>query len=146
MDKVKVAIVGMGTVGTGVARLLLDFGERTAQHAGRKLCLTQVVVQDARKARGLELPAKILSDDLRRVTDDAEISAVALLIGGLEPARSIMRSHTDVAIRMFDCLAKAGINVEMINTSEVRVNVVVSGPRGREGLAALQTAFADATR
>jgi aspartate kinase len=55
-----------------------------------------------------------------------------------------MRSHTEVAIRTFQCLAKAGINVEMINTSEVRLNVVVDGQHGQRALAALQEAFADA--
>jgi aspartate kinase len=54
-----------------------------------------------------------------------------------------LRSHTDVAIRMFRALSEAGINVEMINTSEVRVNVVVDGRHGREALDLLQTAFAD---
>ena len=54
-----------------------------------------------------------------------------------------LRSHTDVAIRMFRALAGAGINVEMINTSEVRVNVVVDGKQGPSGLKALQAAFAD---
>ena len=49
-----------------------------------------------------------------------------------------MRSHYGVAIRMFDCLAEAGINVDMINTSEVRVNVVVDGAAGRKGLECLQ--------
>ena len=37
MEKTHVAIVGMGTVGTGVARLLLDHGDRLARHAGRVL-------------------------------------------------------------------------------------------------------------
>jgi aspartate kinase len=55
-----------------------------------------------------------------------------------------MRSHTEVAIRTFRCLAEAGINVEMINTSEVRVNVVVDGRHGQSALGCLQTAFADA--
>ncbi len=55
-----------------------------------------------------------------------------------------MRSHTEVAIRTFRCLAEAGINVEMINTSEVRVNVVVDGQYGKRALAALEKAFADA--
>jgi aspartate kinase len=54
-----------------------------------------------------------------------------------------MRSHTEVAIRMFGCLASAGINVEMINTSEVRVNVVVDGAAGQKALACLQEAFND---
>jgi aspartate kinase len=57
-----------------------------------------------------------------------------------------MRSHTGVAIRMFQALADAGINLEMINTSEVRVNVVVDGADGPKALAALQRAFAESAR
>jgi aspartate kinase len=47
---------------------------------------------------------------------------------------------------MFRSLAEAGINVEMISTSEVRVNVVVDGTKGHEALAVLQKAFADTMR
>ncbi len=54
-----------------------------------------------------------------------------------------LRSHTGVAIRAFNALASAGINVEMINTSEVRVNVVVDGKKSKEALTELQKAFAD---
>jgi aspartate kinase len=57
-----------------------------------------------------------------------------------------MRSHTEVAIRAFECLHQLGINVAMINTSEVRMNVVVDGARGHEALAGLQNVFADAMR
>lgn len=57
-----------------------------------------------------------------------------------------LRSHTSVAIGMFDALAKANINVQMISTSELRVNVVVSGTDGARGLAALQSAFQHAVR
>jgi aspartate kinase len=57
-----------------------------------------------------------------------------------------LRTHTGVAIRMFKALATAGINVEMINTSEVRVNVVVEGSAGEKGLKQLQAAFADVLR
>jgi len=54
-----------------------------------------------------------------------------------------LRSHTSVGIRMFRALAEAGINVDMISTSEVRVNAVVEGSRGSRGLAQLKEAFAD---
>jgi homoserine dehydrogenase len=90
MKKTKVALVGMGTVGTGVARLLLDHGDRTARHAGRTLWVEKVVVQDAKKERGYDLPRGVLTCDLREVTKDPEIAVVAHLVGGLEPARSIM--------------------------------------------------------
>jgi len=90
MEKTKVGIVGLGTVGSGVAKLLLDHGDRTGRHAGRILWIEQIVVRDVNKPRDCNLPAGILSDDLRRITDNPEIKAVAHLVGGLEPARSIM--------------------------------------------------------
>jgi homoserine dehydrogenase len=90
MEKTKVAIVGLGTVGTGVARLLLDHGDRTARHAGRIPWIEQVVVRDVTKRREVELPAGILSADLTRVTRDPNIAVAVHLVGGLEPARTIM--------------------------------------------------------
>jgi aspartate kinase len=54
-----------------------------------------------------------------------------------------IRSHTGVGLRMFKALAETGINVEMVSTSEVRVNVVVDASKAAVGLAALKTAFAD---
>ena len=57
-----------------------------------------------------------------------------------------LRSHTGVAIRMFRALSEAGINVDMINTSEVRVNVVVDGKQGQRGLEALNGVFSDVMR
>ncbi len=90
MQKTKVAIVGMGTVGTGVARLLLDHGDRTARHAGRTLWLEKAVVRDLTKDRGIELPEGVASDNVDDVINNPEITVVAHLIGGLEPARTIM--------------------------------------------------------
>jgi homoserine dehydrogenase len=95
MQITKVALVGMGTVGTGVCRLLLDQGDRTARHAGRTLWLEEVVVRDAKKPREIELPAGLLSDDLTRITKNPEIKVVAHLVGGLEPARTIMLKLLD---------------------------------------------------
>ena len=57
-----------------------------------------------------------------------------------------LRSHTGVAIGMFKALADAGINIETINTSEVRVNVVVDGESGARGIECLTEQFADAMR
>jgi aspartate kinase len=54
-----------------------------------------------------------------------------------------MRSHTALASRMFKALAEAGINVDMINTSEVRMNVTVDATKGQQALDALRREFAD---
>ena len=53
-----------------------------------------------------------------------------------------MRTHTGVATRMFAALAERGININLINTSEVRINVGTDVARGREGLECLKRAFA----
>lgn len=90
MQKTKVAIVGMGTVGSGVARLLLDHGDRTARHAGRTLWLEKAIVHDLAKPRCIELPRGVISDRIDDVVEHPEITVVAHLIGGLEPARTIM--------------------------------------------------------
>ena len=90
MEKTGIAIVGLGTVGAGVAKLLLDHGDRTARHAGRTLWLTHAVVRDLNKPRDVDLPEGILTDDLQRVIDDESVTVVAQLVGGIEPARTIM--------------------------------------------------------
>lgn len=97
-------------------------------------------VPQAQYAASMEL-LKGLADPLNcgPVTGSREVAKLSVSGIGL-------RSHTAVAIRMFSCLSKAGINVEMISTSEVRVNVVVDGAHGQRALNCLQTAFADALK
>ena len=57
-----------------------------------------------------------------------------------------LRSHTGVATRMFGALSAEGINVSIISTSEVRVNVVVADKVGERALSCLESAFADVLR
>jgi homoserine dehydrogenase len=90
MEKTGVAIVGLGTVGAGVAKLLLDHGDRTGRHAGRTLWLTHVVVRDATKPVAVDLPAGLLTSNLQRLLDDSSVQVVAHLVGGIEPARTIL--------------------------------------------------------
>ena len=76
----------MGTVGTGVAKLLLDHGDRTA-YAGRIPWLEKVVVQNLNKPRKVEIPDGVLTDNLDDVISNPEITVVAQLIGGIEPTQ-----------------------------------------------------------
>lgn len=73
---------------------------------------------------------------IRRVCGSKDIAKLS--VSGIG-----MRSHTNVAIGMFEVLAANDINVEMINTSELRVNVVVSSATGGKALACLQEKFAE---
>jgi aspartate kinase len=73
-------------------------------------------------------------DSATRVAADAGIAR--LFVHGVG-----MRTHTGVARRMFGALAQRGINISMINTSEVRISVVVDRARGDEALLCLKEAF-----
>lgn len=92
---VRVGLVGMGTVGSGVARLLLEHGDRIARHAGRRLILEKVVVRDVRKERSVPLPPGVLSDDLTQVTANPQVQVVGHLVGGIEPAKTILLQLLD---------------------------------------------------
>ncbi len=86
--------------------------------------------------RALKLTEKIVHgiEPSTRVVADPDIAKLFVLGVG-------MRTHTGVARRMFGALAERGINISMINTSEVRVSVVVEKNKGQEALAALKEAF-----
>jgi aspartate kinase len=73
-------------------------------------------------------------DPACRVVGDGDIAVLFVLGVG-------MRTHTGVARTMFGALAARGINISMINTSEVCVGVVVERARGEEALACLTEAF-----
>lgn len=89
-DEVCVALFGLGTVGTGVAKLLQENVRQNAQRAGRILRLGPVVVRDLHKPRSIQLPEGQVSDDPQRILDDPRVSVVAHLMGGIEPARTIL--------------------------------------------------------
>lgn len=86
----RVALIGMGTVGTGVARMLTDQADRIARRAGRPIEIRRVVVQNLEKARGVSLPSGMITDNPEAVYADKDIDVALHLVGGLEPARTIM--------------------------------------------------------
>jgi homoserine dehydrogenase len=85
----RVALLGLGTVGAGVARLLKENGEIIHMKTGLHLELAKVLVRDTSKARpGLEhLP---MTTDFNEILNDDSIKIVVELMGGIEPARSYM--------------------------------------------------------
>jgi aspartate kinase len=52
-----------------------------------------------------------------------------------------IRSHAGVADRLFKPLADAGVNIDLVSTSEVRLNVIVAAEHGGTSLAVLRRAF-----
>jgi homoserine dehydrogenase len=86
-EPLNVALIGCGTVGGGVAKLLHEQRERLAARAGRPLVLRRVVVRDSEKARAVVLPRELVTTDLRAVLDDPKIEVAVELVGGVDFAR-----------------------------------------------------------
>ncbi len=85
-----VGLVGCGTVGTGVAKLLLEQSDRLARRAGRPLDLRRVAVRDPGKSRGVVLPQGVLTTDPRAVVSDPRVDVVVELVGGTTVARRVV--------------------------------------------------------
>jgi aspartate kinase len=62
-------------------------------------------------------------------------------IGKLSIVGVGMKSHTGVAGKMFETLAKEGVNIEMISTSEIKVSVVIDLAKGGQAMKAVHAAF-----
>jgi aspartate kinase len=102
--------------------------------AGRAELSFSVPQPDLEKALTLTRRVAAEIDPAVKVLAESNIAKLFILGVG-------MRTHTGTARKMFGALAARGINISMINTSEVRVSVVVDGPRGKEALACLKEAF-----
>jgi homoserine dehydrogenase len=86
--RVGVGILGGGTVGGTLARKLLDDHEVIAAKSGIGLELVKVAVRDLDKSRSF--PSDFATTDLESVVDDPAVKLVVELMGGLEPARSLV--------------------------------------------------------
>ena len=90
MDKiVQIGLLGFGTVGTGVVRVLTDNSQLIAQRAGTAITIKKILVRDLNKKRALSTAAEMTTDPAA-VIGDPEIDIVVELLGGEEPARTLM--------------------------------------------------------
>jgi homoserine dehydrogenase len=107
-----VGLVGFGTVGTGVARLLLEDADAIAAKMGVRLELACVVDMDTETPRDVTLPPGLLTDDLNRLLNDPSISIGIELVGGTGVAREIqlkmLRAGKDVVTANKALLAEHG--------------------------------------
>ena len=83
-----IGLLGLGTVGAGVAAILAS---PTGRHPlVGELALKRVAVRDLNRPRPIELPSELLTTDPESVVDDPSVDIVVEVMGGLEPARSLI--------------------------------------------------------
>jgi homoserine dehydrogenase len=91
----RVGLLGCGTVGSAVARLLHEHREDIARRAGCRLEVSKVAVRDPSKRRDVPLPASAFTADPMDVIDDPDVDIVCELMGGSEPAGSVILAAFD---------------------------------------------------
>jgi homoserine dehydrogenase len=85
-----VALVGFGTVGTGVARILIEHAESLQAKTGIQIVLKRVCDVDVTTDRGIPLPDRVLTTQLDEVLGDPEVEVVIELVGGTTVAKDIV--------------------------------------------------------
>jgi homoserine dehydrogenase len=91
MRDVRLGLLGLGTVGAGVVKLLEAQRATLEERAGCRLVLSRVADVDVTRPReGLDLSRLSLATDASAVLDDPDIDVVIELVGGLEPARTFI--------------------------------------------------------
>lgn len=85
---IKIGILGLGTVGTGVAKIIQKNQADIAQRVGANIEITKALVRDLNKER--ILPKELLTTDANEILDDPSIDIIVELLGGEHPSREYM--------------------------------------------------------
>ena len=118
MEKIKIGLIGFGTVGTGVYKSLQGF---------ENIEITKIAVRNINKPRAVDLPQDILTDNPYDIVNHPEIDVVVELMGGVDPTwdyiKTALENHKHIVTANKELLAKKG--EELFNLSEKNNCVVL---------------------
>ena len=111
MKKIKIGLLGLGTVGTGVYKLIGRRADIMDKTIGAELEIKKILVHNMNKKReGID--PSLLTDDWREIVEDDEIQIVVEVMGGMEPAKTIileaLRAGKNVVSANKDLIAEEG--------------------------------------
>jgi homoserine dehydrogenase len=90
MKEIKIGLIGFGTVGAGVVKILGENAPLIAQRLGGNVRLHKIADIDLKRDRGVQVPKEILTTDAEAVLTDPQIAICIELVGGIEPARTFI--------------------------------------------------------
>ncbi|MBQ7126125.1 homoserine dehydrogenase, partial [bacterium] len=118
MDKIKIGLIGLGTVGVGVYKSLQQF---------ENIEIVKIAVKNINKPRPINVPKEIMTDNPFEVANHPDINIVVELMGGVEPAWSYIKTALEnkkhIVTANKELLAKKG--EELFNLSEKNNCVVL---------------------
>jgi len=87
MKPIKVGLLGLGTVGTGVVRIVEGHHEDLTSQVGSPIVIHKIAVKDRSKARSIRIDPSILTEDPLEVVRDPEVDVVIEVVGGVSPTK-----------------------------------------------------------
>ena len=90
MKTVKIGLIGCGTVGTGVVKLLLENNSLIEKRTGIAFQLAKIADLYPENKRVVKIPAKLFTKEAKDIVSDPEIDIVIELMGGIEPAKTFI--------------------------------------------------------
>jgi homoserine dehydrogenase len=95
MKQINIGLLGCGTVGTGVAKILIENKDLIASRVGASLSLKHVADIDIKRDRGIKFDEGVLLTDARKVVDDPQIDIIVEMIGGVGIAKELILRAID---------------------------------------------------
>ena len=112
---VGVGLLGYGTVGAAVSRMLAESGDEIERATGHRLTVVRALVRDPAKHRGFAPGGGVLTDDFATLRDDPRVDVVAEVMGGLDPAggyvRELLRAGKPVVSANKQLVAREGADL-----------------------------------
>lgn len=90
MKKINIGLIGFGTVGAGVVKILRDRRKLLADKIGTEISIKKICDKDLESRRAVSVPRELLTSDAGELIDDPQIDVIVELIGGLHPAREFL--------------------------------------------------------
>jgi homoserine dehydrogenase len=112
---VGVGLLGYGTVGSAVSRMLAESGDEIERATGHRLTVVRALVRDPAKNREFVPGGDVLTDDFAALRDDPRVNVVAEVMGGLDPAggyvRELLRAGKPVVSANKQLVAREGADL-----------------------------------
>lgn len=145
---INVGILGWGTVGTGVSKILVNQNALIAKNSGTQLCLKKIVKRTLPASRpGVTLPVDCLTTEPSEVVDNPDIDVVVELIGGVSESRTLisraLQNGKHVVTANKALLAEYGAELfQLASRNQVSLNFEASTAGGIPIIKTLQESFA----
>lgn len=89
-EAIGVGMLGCGIVGSSVSRILDEHADDISERVGAQLELRRVAVRNLDKERSVPVPRESFTNDPQQVVDDPDVQILVEVMGGIEPARSLL--------------------------------------------------------